>query len=99
VEKDSRQFFCAKYSLQLAESDERDEYHEHKQHQSKNCRPAASTEFGNTLMEGFTVIEANGGLFQNFETTATSNLGVGVRINEGSGARPAVIFASANSEK
>ena len=69
MEKDLRQFSCSEDSLQFAESDKRDEHDEQQKRQSKNRIQGATAKIGNTLLEGLMVIEADGGLLQDFKTS------------------------------
>jgi len=59
MEKALTQFDLARNSFEFAESDERNEHHEHEQRQSQDCLQCASTQIGNALGEGLSMIEAN----------------------------------------
>ena len=63
VEKESFQFAFAKNSLQLAVSDERNEHREQEQCENENAIQRASTKIAYALLEGFPVVQANGGFF------------------------------------
>ena len=69
VEKDLRQFPCAKNPLQFAESDERDKHHEQEHCESENSPPGTAAEIGDPLVEGLVAIEADDSFFQKFETS------------------------------
>jgi hypothetical protein len=72
AEEDLLQFAGAKNPCQFREAEEGDEQHTYENGQGNNFLPGSPTEVGNAGAEGLPAIHAEGGFFEDFETTSTT---------------------------